>query len=130
MKTNCACSGLGEGMACPLHPEPSGVLPEITGPAKWNEIILPTRAPISGTRLSDPFRLMPGGLPGLRANAWFAGVYLLYQRGIEYFRPNEHPAWLIAEVQASGMMVGPLPCYRDEATGELVPVLIVPEARV
>jgi hypothetical protein len=69
-------------------------------------------APTSGTRL-----------PVDRASRWWPGTYLLYQRGIEYFRPTEAPEWLAEAVNASGVRVGGLPTYLDEATEELVPVL-------
>ena len=69
-------------------------------------------APTSGSQLR-----------GDRTNRWWPGTYLLYQRGIEYFRPTETPEWLEAAVLSSGLRIGDLPAYRDEATGELVPVL-------
>lgn len=64
-----------------------------------------------------------------RLSHWWPGTYLLYQRGIEYFRPGEEPPWLEAKVRACGTEIGDslraLPAYRDEATDELVPVLRV-----
>lgn len=84
--------------------------------------------PISGTRLSDPLRLDPNGSQVLRANVWWAGTYPLYQRGIEYFRVGEEPGWLVGSIAGCPVpAIGGLECYRDEATGELVPVMVVPE---
>ena len=60
----------------------------------------------------------------MRSNVWWAGTYLLYQRGIEYFRPGEEPAWLEHELSGP-LRVGPLGAYEDSATGEVVPVLRV-----
>lgn len=71
---------------------------------------MPEAAPQSGSRVPP------------RTNRWWPGTYLLYHRGIEYFRPNEEPAWL---GESQTLRVGPLPAYRDEATDEVVPVLIV-----
>jgi len=92
--SECACSGLGPGLAYPTHP------------------------PESGTRLAGP-----------RLSQWWPGTYLLYQRGIEYFRPGEEPDWLARPGSPPALRhrVGMLPAYRDEATDELVPVLRVPE---
>lgn len=76
--------------------------------------------PVSGTRLSDPLRS-----GALRANVWYPGTYLLYQRGIEYFQPAEEPRWLDPAIKDCEDRLGPLSCYRDEATQELVPVLVI-----
>lgn len=59
-------------------------------------------------------------------NAWRPGTYLLYVRGVEWFRPGREPPWLEGELARSGLRVGPLPAYTDDATGEVVPALRVP----
>jgi hypothetical protein len=60
-----------------------------------------------------------------RLSRWWPGTYLLYQQGIEYFRPGEEPHWLghLIDGNQQPPRIGPLPAYRDEATDELVPVL-------
>lgn len=82
--------------------------------------------PVSGTVLSHPIGTTPQGQAVMRTNRWWPGTYLLYQRGIECWRPEEEPTWLQSAIDGFGPGgVGPLAAYLDEATDELVPVLFV-----
>lgn len=80
--------------------------------------------PQSGTRVPTPINGNDNG-----TNVWFPGTYLLYQRGIEYFRPGEEPAWLAGACATSDLAIGGLEAYWDEATDEPVPVLRVTDLR-
>lgn len=92
----------------------------MSGPT--DKVVRRRRLPISGTRLSEPFAVPGEERMALRSNVWHPGTYLLYQRGIEYFRPLEEPSWLHASLHHR---VGGLLAYEDEVTGEIVPVLVV-----